>query len=214
MIRNINTDQDIAELWITTPGILESVPLHELEDILRDNDTLDPSERKLDTYNTITRHARVGRTIKLLIQWDTGFHSWEDLDHVVRHDPMTVAEYAEKNGLLDTHGWKRLNRIYGRRKDKVYIHGATTKNRISNKAPKYKFGVAVPRNTKEAYLLDEQNGNLKWTEAIKTETELLWEFGTFQVLQDGARVPLGYKRVYLTTVSTMSNLTVDADAAL
>ena len=35
--------------------------------------------------------------------------------------------------------------------------------------PKYKFGVQVPRSVKEAYELDEKNGNKAWAEAMNTE---------------------------------------------
>ena len=38
---------------------------------------------------------------------------------------------------------------------------------------KYQFGVCLPRNVKEAYQLDQHNGNTKWGDAIAKEVSLL-----------------------------------------
>ena len=57
--------------------------------------------------------------------------------------------------------------------------------------PTYKFGVRVPRNTNEALLLDQQNQNNLWKEAIAKEMSKIVEFQVFQPAVNG-KPPPGY----------------------
>ena len=58
--------------------------------------------------------------------------------------------------------------------------------------PVYKFGVQVPRDTKEALLLDKQSNSSLWKEAIAKEVTA--EFQVFKTPSDG-KPPLGYKKI-------------------
>ena len=67
----------------------------------------------------------------------------------------------------------------------------------SSRGSKYQFGVRVPRNTTEAYQLDETNENFLWTEAIDREGKLLRDdFECFRVgevseiTEDYEKIPL------------------------
>ena len=40
------------------------------------------------------------------MEWDSGEITWNPLGDTYTGDPVTVAMYAKKNGLLDTDGWK------------------------------------------------------------------------------------------------------------
>ena len=60
--------------------------------------------------------------------------------------------------------------------------------------PVYKFGVQVPRNTKEALLFDKQNNNTLWKEAIAKEMSKIMEFQVFKTPPDG-KTPPGYKQI-------------------
>ena len=51
--------------------------------------------------------------------------------------------------------------------------------------PKYKFGVRVPRNIKEALALDKENKNNLWAQAIKKEMDKIMEFEVFTIPKDG-----------------------------
>ena len=62
-----------------------------------------------------------GSTWNLLIEWETGEQTEEPLNLVIADDPITVAQYAKDNNLLDTPGWKRLKRIASREK-KLDLH--------------------------------------------------------------------------------------------
>jgi hypothetical protein len=59
----------------------------------------------------------------------------------------------------------------------------------------YKFGVQVPRNTKESIKLDTENGNTLWAESIKTEFKQINDYETFRVLEEDEPMPAGYKRI-------------------
>ena len=43
-----------------------------------------------------------------------------------------------------------------------------------------KFGVCIPRNEKEAMMLDHENGNAHWQEAIEAETRQLFKYKVFK----------------------------------
>ena len=59
----------------------------------------------------------------------------------------------------------------------------------------YKFGVQLPKNTKEAIRLDTANGNTLWADAIDTEFKQINEYETFWVLEEHELMPKGYKRI-------------------
>ena len=83
-------------------------------------------------------------------------------------DPVTAAQHAKENGMLNTDGWKNLRRTAKR--EKVLTRSVNqAKLRSFQVAPKFQHGHQVPRNCSEALALDRQNGNNKWKEAIETE---------------------------------------------
>ena len=72
------------------------------------------------------------------------------------------SNYAVKNDLLSLPGWKRLGRI--RNQKKLERMTNQSKLRSVRRAPIYKFGVQVPRNSREARVLDPKY-QYKWTGA-------------------------------------------------
>jgi hypothetical protein len=44
----------------------------------------------------------------------------------------------------------------------------------------YQFRIQVPRNVKQVYELDNQNGNTKWDQAMKEDIDSLQKFNTFK----------------------------------
>ncbi len=47
---------------------------------------------------------------------------------------------------------------------------------------KYKFGIQVPDNPRNAYLLDKVNGDNQWADAISKELDELDKFKVFRIL--------------------------------
>ena len=54
------------------------------------------------------------------------------------------------------------------------------KTTTRSSTPNYQFGIQVPRNVKEAYALDERNGNTKWQDAMEAEIASLNDYNTFK----------------------------------
>jgi len=117
----------------------------------------------------------------------------------IKDDPITVAVYARKNNLIDLPGWKRLKYIASKivrnkRTLRQLIHRIHVSKGKRTSGPIYQFGIQVPRNVKEAYKLDKENGNTLWEDAMKEEIESLLGFNTFE---DKGKIPFltGYKNI-------------------
>ena len=106
-----------------------------------------------------------GSSYNLLIEWETGEHTWEPLSNIIASDPYTCAVYAKEHDLLNTPGWKLLRR-----------HARTARRLIR----KYKHGWEVPRVYAHALQLDIQNGNNRWKDAIDLEIEQIKEYQVFK----------------------------------
>ena len=106
---------------------------------------------------------------------------------------MTCAIYAKNNQLLHLEGWTRFKRLASRQKKLLRLaHQARLQS--YRLAPRYKFGVQVPRNHDQAMELDRANGNTLWRDAEKLELAQIDEYETFQDLGIGKR-PAGYKQI-------------------
>ena len=104
------------------------------------------------------------------IEWEgAGVTTWEPLTVIGKCDPVMCAAYAKENGLLNEPGWKQFKKCA--RKGK-------TLQRLVNNAKQaqqfgqivHKFRVCIPWNKKEAMMLDRENGNAYWQDAIEAET--------------------------------------------
>ena len=51
------------------------------------------------------------------VRWSTNEETWEPLDIIAVDDPVTCAEYARRNRLINTPGWNRFRHL-GRRYEK------------------------------------------------------------------------------------------------
>ena len=47
----------------------------------------------------------------MLVEWETGETTYEPLSAIAADDPVTCAEYAKKNNLLDTDRWKQFRQL-------------------------------------------------------------------------------------------------------
>ena len=106
-----------------------------------------------------------------------------------------MAQYARDNNLTDLKGWRRTKHVRGD-PDRIVrlarIYKAITEQWTG---PKFKFGVQVPRNTKEAYLLDRKNGDTLWQEAIAKELKQIDDYETFRTIDDDVPDPPGYQLI-------------------
>ena len=79
------------------------------------------------------------------IEWENGEITEEPLNWMLKEDPITLAEYARDNGLLETEGWKSLKRIAKREKVLERLV-KQVKLRSFRTSPKYMYGFQVPRD--------------------------------------------------------------------
>ena len=120
------------------------------------------------------------------IKWENGTESWVSLAELKESNPLELAIYAKAHNIIDepAYAWWAH---YVTRKGKRVINAV--KHRLIRK--NMKFGVKVPKDIREAELLDEANGNTLWTDAI--EKELRNVRVAFDLLKDGERPPVGSK---------------------
>ena len=80
-----------------------------------------------------------GSRYNLMTHWEDGSHTYEPLSQLKADDPVTVAMYAKKHGLLDEPGFKSLKRIANREKKMLRMLNQS-KLRSYRRAPIYKYG--------------------------------------------------------------------------
>jgi Reverse transcriptase (RNA-dependent DNA polymerase) len=135
-----------------------------------------------------------GCKYNVLVQWEDGSTTMEPLNVIGADDPVTCAEYARDNDLLDVEGWKRFRRLV--KNAKVFTRMLNqAKLKSVRRGPIFKYGFEVPRSFKHAMELDKANGNSKWFDAIKTEATQIKDYGTFKDIGLGTKVPDGFKLI-------------------
>jgi Reverse transcriptase (RNA-dependent DNA polymerase) len=116
---------------------------------------------------------------------------------VIKYDPVTLAAYAQKHGLLNEPGWKRLKTIAQR-----LVHDSQGAYNVmenkQTKGPVYQFGIQVPHHVQDAYKLDKKNNNTKW-QAMQEEINSLLDYSTFED-KGKLKYLTGYKNIRVNFV--------------
>jgi len=105
------------------------------------------------------------------------------------HDPFKVYTYGKKMEILDHSAFDWIREF--RPTEESYKPLLQVFKTSINNEPQYKFGVRIPKSVKEALELDRQNGNNYWAEALKTEIGQINSYETFQLIEEGIKLP-GY----------------------
>ena len=127
-----------------------------------------------------------GSKYNVRLLWEDQSLSWEplttkDQQGIFQQDPVTVAIYARKHGLLDTPGWK-LPGIKKMAKTQQRIMRLANQAKLQSfrTKPVYMYGFQVPWNHAQAMELDARNGNTKWCDAELKELSQIDEYDTFK----------------------------------
>ena len=188
-------DGDTADEIISYNQVLDYI---ERENLDAENDT-----EQLYKFRRISAHQGPlrtsdkdykGSTYNVLIEWETGEVTYEPLDIIAKDDPITCTEYAIRNGLLDTPGWKRFRSI-AKREKLLNLSANKAKVHTYRREPFWKFGFLVPRTHAQAIEIDHRNGNTKWQDAEALEMVQLQEYQTFIDKGKGSPTPDGYKKI-------------------
>ena len=145
-----------------------------------------------------------GLSYNVQVLWEDGTKTWEPLAVMIACDPATLAAYVKEHDLLETEGWKKLKKIARRVKVLQRMINASKRAQRYNKV-QYKFGVRVPRSVKEAKMLDAENGNTYWQDAMDRELAQLDEYKCFHSIGKNARVPTGYQEIPVKMVFDVKN---------
>ena len=165
---------------------------YEYEEIINKANRKDEADAELWTYESIVDHQwsknknRKGK-VDVLLKW-TGYDepTWEPMETIKKDDPVTLAKYAQDKGISDQSIWKWTEKYLKcpRRLQRLFQQATLCKKRSNT--IKYTFGVRIPRSINEAYKLDLQNNDKKWSEAIVKELKTLHEeYNCFKVLPKG-----------------------------
>ena len=159
----------------------------QLDDLISYNQLMEYLEVNTDTGQvdnglykfTSSDPEYLGSSYNLLIDWETWEMTWEPLSNIIASDPYTCAIYAKKNDLLNTAGWKLLERL-GRTARRLIRTLKKSMYRQTKASRKYKHGWEVPRDYAHDLQLDIQNGNNNWKDAMDLEIEQIKEYQVFK----------------------------------
>lgn len=111
-------------------------------------------------------------------------------------DPVTVAIYARKQGLLDEPGWQ-LPGIKRCAKTKKHILRHANQAKLHSFCTKcvYVYGVLVPQNYQQVVEINARNGDTKWMDATDLEIKRIDEYETFRDKGKDYRPGPEYKKI-------------------
>jgi len=147
---------------------------------------------KADGYVTTSRgNKRLCKTTKgwkLLVEWANDTETWIPLKDLKESNPVEVAEFAKARGIDNqpTFAWWVP---YTLRKRDVIL----SKVKALLRKTTHKYGIEIPNGVDHAEELDKANGNHLWRNAY--EKEMTNVGVAFEVLAEGEKAPVGWKRV-------------------
>ena len=155
------------------------------------NQHSDPNKNIVFQFNGILNHCRQGTTQEVLVDWKVGTPKWEKVGFMKNLDILALAKYAKDNHLTNRRGWKWAKRIDINAINRLeahlrYLHSSSScRKAYRSRQRKWKFGFQVPTSVHDAFVLDEENGNTLWGDAIKKELFELKLYDCFRPLSRG-----------------------------
>ena len=177
------------------------------EEIISRNEVMDCISREDDSevawkFKHIVAHqgplkwsdpSHKGSLRNVLLEWENGEVTAEPLNIIGKDDPVTCAEHARDNGLLNEEGWKQFRHL-ARRSDKLIRLVNQAKLHSCRTAPRHKCSFEIPRDCKHALQLNAEHKNTKWKDATDLEMQQLDEHQTFKDMGLGDKKPPGCKK--------------------
>ena len=207
MDRDAENHQQIKFLLSLGDGKLEEIiSYNELSDLVTESLAAKESgQQDLISYAGILDHQGPlkshdpkykGSSYNVLVDWDDKTQTWEPLDTMSKQDPVTLAHYAHHNGLLNEPRWKFTAKRQG------FLNAIINSVKRCNNPNqvKYKCGVHVPRIFSEAMLLDKENRNTFWADAVCRELDQLFSYKTFRDLGPRGLPGTEYKKIKIRFV--------------
>jgi hypothetical protein len=156
--------------------------LEAILDFKRDGNAIDKSDKYITTKSGNRRLRKSTSGWHLLVLWKNGSEQWIPLSVMKESNPVDVAEFAVSRNLEDESAFCWWVPYTLRKRDRIISAVNARVKRVT-----HKYGVEIPRTLKEAYDLDEKNGNTFWRDAVTKEMGNLMV--AFDILDHGEKLP-------------------------
>ena len=120
-----------------------------------------------------------GSKYSVMDEWESGEVTYEPLTLISKDDPITCALYAKKHDLLDTTGWKHLKR-YAKTSKRLIRAVKQSRIRQVGASTRYQHSFQVPKDYNDAIILDKENSNTHWQDAMDLELTQIHEYKVFK----------------------------------
>ena len=169
---------------------------------------MDSAVSKSDGYiihNGVKRKVITTKGWDMQIKWKDGSTSWVPLKDVKLSNPVDTAEYAIWKGIDKEPAFSWWVPTIIRQRQRM-VKRINVGRKIRKKT---KFGIVIPTDIEEAKLLDDENNNNLWEQAIKKELDKVRV--AFQLLEDDESPLPGSKAInYHFIFDVKMNLTCKA----
>ena len=143
----------------------------------------------------------------LLVRLKDHTTEWYKLKDIKESNPLEVAQYAVDNKLDDEPAFKWWDPFTIRKRNRIL---KAMKKRYFR--THQKFGIELPKTVKRALEIDEETGTTFWRDAIKKEMNTVMI--AFDILEEGAGVPVGYNFIGCHMVFDIKQGTLQRKARL
>ena len=124
------------------------------------------------------------RTLQVKVGWLFENPSWIDAAPLRFQNPFLLVDYTLRSNLLKHKDFSWVSE-YAESPTRMDNLVRVFKANTDRNAPKYKFGIEVPRSIPHAFLIDKMNGDNMWKEAMDKELKQIEDYKTFRLLRKG-----------------------------
>jgi hypothetical protein len=187
---------DVTSLQpLVTTDKMESLRVYHAHlDILNEIESPDPARSDWDALY-IEEYNNQGNATKpdlwFKVNWINGDKTWVRMKDLRLHDPLLVLRYGLRNKMTLKPGWEWVESFVNSDQQLTSIIQAY---KVS-KSTTFKFGIQVPKSTRDALRLDSQEEAKLWHDAIEAELKQINDYETFRVLEEYEQTPPGYKMI-------------------
>ena len=135
-----------------------------IEDYRNDDTAITKSDAFYTTASGHNRRKRTTRGWQVYARWKDGSGNWTELKDMKDSYPVQLADFAIANGISEEPAFAWWVPYVVRKRTAI----------ISKVKSKYwerthQYGIRVPKSMKEAILIDKENGDTQWQNAVKEE---------------------------------------------
>ena len=142
---------------------------------------------------------------KLLAKLKDHSTVWLKLKDLKESNPLEVAQYAQDNQLIDEPAFRWWVPFTLKKRNRILKVMSSRYHKTNQK-----FGIEVPKTVKRALEIDKETGTTFWRDAIEKEMKTVMV--AFDVKEEGAEQPVGYKYIKCHLIFTVKQGTLQRKA--